>query len=116
MTDKGRPSVEQRIKTVLFFTETRSVAVTQGRCRAHFQTQWAPSFTMIHKLYHQFNNNGSVLVWKRRQPEDMCRRVISNIIVRVEEVVRRNGGHIGFTGDSHPVLDKKFSVVYGTNQ
>jgi hypothetical protein len=26
--------------------------------------------------------------------EDMCRRVISNTTVRVEEVARRNGGHI----------------------
>jgi hypothetical protein len=26
--------------------------------------------------------------------EDMCRRVINNITVRVEEVARRNGGHI----------------------
>jgi hypothetical protein len=26
--------------------------------------------------------------------EDMCRRVISNITVRVEGVARRNGGHI----------------------
>jgi hypothetical protein len=25
--------------------------------------------------------------------EDMCRRVINNITVRVEEVARRNGGH-----------------------
>jgi AraC-like DNA-binding protein len=26
--------------------------------------------------------------------EDMCRQVINNITVRVEEVARRNGGHI----------------------
>jgi hypothetical protein len=26
--------------------------------------------------------------------EDMCRQVINNITVRVEEVTRRNGGHI----------------------
>jgi hypothetical protein len=26
--------------------------------------------------------------------EDMCHRLISNIIVRVEEAARRNGGHI----------------------
>jgi hypothetical protein len=26
--------------------------------------------------------------------EDMCRRVINNITVRVEEVASRNGGHI----------------------
>jgi hypothetical protein len=26
--------------------------------------------------------------------EDMCRRIINNITVRVEEVARRNGGHV----------------------
>jgi hypothetical protein len=29
MADKGKLSLEQRIKTVFFFTETRSVVVTQ---------------------------------------------------------------------------------------
>jgi hypothetical protein len=66
MVDKGRLSVEQRIKTVLSFTEARSVVVTQRRFRAHFQTQWAPSFKTIHKLYNQFNDDGSVLERKRR--------------------------------------------------
>jgi hypothetical protein len=37
MADKGRLSVEQRIKTELFFTETRSVVVTQRRFHAHFR-------------------------------------------------------------------------------
>jgi hypothetical protein len=36
MADKGRLSVEL-IKTVLFFTETRSAVVTQRRFHAHFQ-------------------------------------------------------------------------------
>jgi hypothetical protein len=36
MTDERRLSVEQRIKTVLFFTETRSVVVTQMRLHAHY--------------------------------------------------------------------------------
>jgi peptide methionine sulfoxide reductase MsrB len=27
--------------------------------------------------------------------EDMCRRVIKNITVRVEKVARRNGAHLG---------------------
>jgi hypothetical protein len=61
MADKGRLSVEQCIKTVLFFTETRSVVVTQRRFRANFQTRWAPSFKTTHKLYNQFNNDGSAL-------------------------------------------------------
>ncbi|PNF43036.1 hypothetical protein B7P43_G07223 [Cryptotermes secundus] len=60
MTDKGRLSVEQRIKPVLFFTETMSAVITQRRC-ANFQTRWAPSFKIIHELYNQFNNDASVL-------------------------------------------------------
>jgi hypothetical protein len=42
---------------VLFFTEARSVVGKQRRFYAHFQTQWAPSFKTIHKLYNQFNND-----------------------------------------------------------
>jgi hypothetical protein len=61
MADKGRLSAEQCVKTMLFFTETESAVVTQRRFRAHFQTHWAPSFKTIHKLYNQFNNDGSVL-------------------------------------------------------
>jgi hypothetical protein len=56
-----RKTAEQHIKTVLFFTETRSVVVRQTRFRAHFQIQWVPSFKTIHELYNQFNNDGSVL-------------------------------------------------------
>jgi hypothetical protein len=66
MADKGRLSVEHYIKTVLFFTETGSVVITQRRVHAHFQTRWAPSFKTIRKLYNQFNNDGSVLERKRR--------------------------------------------------
>jgi hypothetical protein len=55
MAEKGRLSVEQRIKSALFFTETRSVVVTLRRFHAHFQVQWAPSFKTIHKLYNQFS-------------------------------------------------------------
>jgi hypothetical protein len=62
--DKGRLSVE-RIKTVLFFTETRSVVGKQRLFRAHFQTQCVSSFKTIHNLYNQFNNHGSVLEMKR---------------------------------------------------
>jgi hypothetical protein len=63
--------VEQRTKTVLFFSETRSAVVTQRRFRVHFQTRWAPSFKIIHKLYNRFNNDGSVLARKRRQPSSV---------------------------------------------
>jgi hypothetical protein len=72
MADKGRLSVEQRIKTVLYFTETRRAVVTQKRFHAHFQIQWAPLFKTIHKHYNQFNNDGSVLERKRRRHSSAC--------------------------------------------
>jgi hypothetical protein len=56
---------------VLFFTEARSVVVTQRRFRAHFQTQWVCSFKTIHNLYNQFNNDGSMLERKRFQPSSV---------------------------------------------
>jgi hypothetical protein len=77
MADKGKLSVEQRVKTVLFFIETRSVVVTQRWFRAHFQTRRAPSFKTIHKLHNQFNNDGSVLERKRRRPSSV--RSLENI-------------------------------------
>jgi hypothetical protein len=61
MADKGRLPVEQCIRAVLFSTETRSAVVIQRRLRAHFQMRWVPLFKTIHKLYNQFNNDGSLL-------------------------------------------------------
>jgi hypothetical protein len=71
MADKGRLSVVQCIKTMLFFTEIRSVAFTQRQSRAHFQTRLAPSFETIHKFYNQFNNDVSLLETKRHQPSSV---------------------------------------------
>jgi hypothetical protein len=56
----------------LFFIETRSLLVTQRRFHAHFQMRWVPSFKTIHKLYNQFNNDGSDLERKRRRPSSVC--------------------------------------------
>jgi hypothetical protein len=67
-----RKIVGQRIKTVFFFTETRSVVFTQRWFHAHFQIWWAASFKTMHKLYNQFNNNGSVLERKCHQPSFVC--------------------------------------------
>jgi hypothetical protein len=64
-TQGGWQSIEERMKTVLFFTETRSVLVTQRLFLVHFHTRLAPSFKIIHK---HCNNDGSVLERKRRRP------------------------------------------------
>ena len=42
MADNGRLTVDQKVKAVLFYAETKSVVATQRRFRAHFGTRWAP--------------------------------------------------------------------------
>ena len=42
MADNGRLTVEQKVKVVLFYAETKSVVAIQRRSRAHFGTGWAP--------------------------------------------------------------------------
>ena len=42
MADNGRLTVDQKVKVVSFYAETKSVVATQRRFRAHFGTRWAP--------------------------------------------------------------------------
>ena len=42
MADNGWLTVDQKLKVVLFYAETRSVVATQRRFRAHFGTRWTP--------------------------------------------------------------------------
>ena len=41
MADKGRLTVDQKLKVVLFYAGTKSVVATQRRFRAHFGARWA---------------------------------------------------------------------------
>ena len=50
MADNGRLTVDQKIRVVLFYAETKSVVATQRRFRAHFGTSWAPSKQPIYIL------------------------------------------------------------------
>ena len=50
MADNGRLTVDQKVKLVLFYAETKSVVVTQRRFHAHFDTRWAPCKRTIYKL------------------------------------------------------------------
>ena len=38
--DNGRLTVDQKVKVVLFYAETKSVVAAQRRFRAHFGTRW----------------------------------------------------------------------------
>ena len=40
MADNGQLTVDQKVKVVLFYAETKSVVATQRRFRAHFGTSW----------------------------------------------------------------------------
>ena len=42
MADKGRLTVDQKVKIVLFCAETKSVVATQRSFRAHSGTRWTP--------------------------------------------------------------------------
>ena len=42
MADNGRLTVDQKVKVVLFYAETKSVVVTQRSFHSHFGIRWAP--------------------------------------------------------------------------
>ena len=50
MADNGRLTVDQKVKVVLFYAETKSVVATQSRFRAHFGTRWAPCKRTVYRL------------------------------------------------------------------
>ena len=50
MVDNGRLSVDQKVKGVLFYSETKSVVATQRRFRSHFGTRWAHCKQTIYRL------------------------------------------------------------------
>ena len=50
MEDKGRLTVDQKVKVVLSYAETKSAVATQRRFRAHFGTRWAPCKQTIYIL------------------------------------------------------------------
>ena len=50
MADNGRSTVDQKVKVVFFYAETKSVVATQRRFRAHFGTRWAPCKQTIYRL------------------------------------------------------------------
>ena len=50
MADNGLLILEQKVKVVLFYAETKSVVATQRRFRAHFGTRWAPCKQIIYRL------------------------------------------------------------------
>ena len=68
MADNGQLTVDQKVKAVLFYTETKSVVATQRRFHAHFGTRWAPCKQTIYRICQQFETNGPVLEKKRPRP------------------------------------------------
>ena len=50
MADNGRLTVDQNVKVVVFYAETKSVVATQRRFRAHFGTIWVPCKRTIYRL------------------------------------------------------------------
>ena len=50
MADNGRLTKDQKVKVVLFYSETKIVVATQRRFRAHFGTSWAPRKQTIYRI------------------------------------------------------------------
>ena len=42
--------MDQKVKVVLFYAETKSAVATQRRFRAHFGTRWAPWKQTVYRL------------------------------------------------------------------
>ena len=50
MADSGQLTVDQNVKVVLFYAETKSVVANQRRFLAHFGTRWAPCKPIIYRI------------------------------------------------------------------
>ena len=50
MADDGRLTVDQKVKVVLFYAETKSLVATQRCFRAHFGASWVPCKQTIYRL------------------------------------------------------------------
>ena len=50
MADNGPLTLDQKVKVVLFYAETKSVVETQRRIRANFGTRWASCKETIYRL------------------------------------------------------------------
>ena len=50
MAENGRLTVDQKVKVVLFYAETKSVVAIQRRFRAHSGTRWAPCKQTIYGI------------------------------------------------------------------
>ena len=50
MAENGRLTVDQKVKVVLFYAETKGVVATQRRFRAHFGTRWSPCKQTIYRI------------------------------------------------------------------
>jgi hypothetical protein len=99
MADKGRLSVEQRIKTVLFFTETRSFVATERWFCAQFQMQFhskqfinfTTSLIMMAECWerkchqpstvHSLENTVAVRVMLQRSPSKSTRKAAAQLTI-----------------------------------
>ncbi|PSN40814.1 hypothetical protein C0J52_21983 [Blattella germanica] len=57
----------QKVKTVLFYTETNSFVNTQRHFRVHYRTIWAPCRQTVYRLMDKFETGGNFLEKKRQR-------------------------------------------------
>ena len=65
MADNGRLTVDQEVKVVLFYAETKSVVATQRRVHAHFGT--LQGGLLANRQFTDFANDLKLMVlcWRR---------------------------------------------------
>ena len=65
MADNERLTVDQKVKVVLFYAETKSVVATQRRFHAHFGTRCAPCKQTIYRLsLEQFSSLWGLILYQ----------------------------------------------------
>ena len=76
-------TIEQRLKAVKFYLETKSLVLTQREYRKHFGVKQAPSPAAIKKIVQKFEVHGTC---QKKNKGNSGRRVSARTEVKVETV------------------------------
>ena len=64
------------------------------QCDHHFASQPLAKWTLLWRPENVAQLRAHIVKLCRALSEDLCRKVVTNARVRLQEVVRQNGGHI----------------------
>ena len=92
-------------RTLAFVTTLRHKSSESAR---HNFTMWALSCATFSGLLWVVQFRVHIMKLCRKLSDDLCRKVVTNARVRLQEVVRQNGGHI-----EHVLHQEQFSSLWG---